>query len=41
MPNGTATTAATAQRIGLSGFDFGVVHPLMDQSLVFILVNDG
>jgi hypothetical protein len=41
MPNGTATTAAATQRIGLSGFDLGVVHPLMDKSVVFIPVNDG
>jgi hypothetical protein len=41
MPNGTAATAAATQRIGLSGFDLGVVHPLMDQPLILILVNDG
>jgi hypothetical protein len=41
VPDSTAATAATTQRIGLSGFDLGVVHPLMDKSIVFIPVNDG
>jgi hypothetical protein len=41
VPDGTAAAAAATQGVGLSSFDLGVVHPLMDKSSVFIPVNDG
>jgi hypothetical protein len=41
VPDSTAAAAAATQGIGLSSFDFRVVHPLMDKSFVLIPVNDG
>jgi len=41
VPDSAAAAAAATQGIGLSGFDFRVVHPLMDKPFVFITGNDG
>jgi len=41
MPNRAAASTTATQCIRLNGFDFGVIHPYMHQSILFILVNDG
>ena len=39
MPDDTAAFAAATQCVRLSSFDFGVVDPLMDQTIFFILAQ--